>query len=140
MSALYESDFYGWCNDQSSKLKSNCLDGLDLKNLAEEIEGMGRSEKREMINRLAVLICHILKWEYQQTLRCNSWKYTIWEQQERVSDLLYENPSLSHVYEDCLMTAYSYGKKRASIETGLNLDIFPISIEFDPLMYKGINS
>lgn len=138
MSTLYDTDFYQWCELQSVLLITGKLDDLDLNNLAEEIASMGRREKDQFINRLALLICHILKWEYQEHLRCNSWKYTIWEQQKRSLKLIRQNPSLTNkeTFGDCIVEAYSYGRLQASKETGIDMCKFPEIMEFNPLEYK----
>mgnify|MGYP001497723228 CR=1 FL=1 len=139
MNTLYDRDFYGWCLEQAWNLENGNVEKLDLKNLIEEIASMGRSEKNELINRLAVLLCHILKWEYQPHLRSHSWKFTILEQTERVKDLLLENPSLKtpERYDQCLSKAYSYGAKQACEQTGLPLGTFPPTFPFsDPLNFN----
>ena len=74
--SLYERDFYAWANEQAALLRAGKLDSADIENIAEEIESMGRSEKRELINRLAVLLLHLLKWRFQPGLRGNSWRAT----------------------------------------------------------------
>jgi len=75
---LYDTDFYAWIQDQAATLRAGNLAGLDVNNLIEEIESMGRSEKRELRSRLVVLIVHLLKWAYQPLRRGNSWQTTIW--------------------------------------------------------------
>src|SRR5512134_2414110 len=95
---LYEQDFYAWTQEQASKLRSGELVTLDLEHLAEEIESMGRSERRELINRLAVLLAHMLKWQYQPERRGSgkSWRATIKEQRRQVQRVLKDSPSLQH--------------------------------------------
>ena len=63
--ALYERDFYAWANKQAALLRAGKLSEADVEHIAEEIESMGRAEKPELINRLAVLLSHLLKWQYQ---------------------------------------------------------------------------
>jgi hypothetical protein len=75
--ATYETDFYGWTQQQAHLLKTGCLSSLDVANLIEEIETMGRSEKRELDSRLMVLLVHLLKWKYQPKRRGRSWELTI---------------------------------------------------------------
>jgi len=58
---LYETDFYGWTIEQASFLRDRAWDGLDISNLVEEIESLGRQEQRELLNRLGVLLGHLLK-------------------------------------------------------------------------------
>ena len=76
----YEIDFYAWTQKQAELLRNKNIDSLDWENIAEEIESMGRSEKRQLKNRLKVLIMHLLKWQFQPNLRSRSWELTIKEQ------------------------------------------------------------
>jgi Domain of unknown function DUF29 len=62
---LYDHDFYAWANEQAGLLRAGRLSEADIEHIAEEIESMGRTEKRELISRLTVLLLHLLKWRYQ---------------------------------------------------------------------------
>src|SRR5690348_30226 len=93
-SAAYDDDFYAWTQDQARLLRSGELSQLDVENLAEELESMGRSDRRELDSRLEVLLVHLLKWQVQTEFRSRSWSGTIREQRSRVEDLLNESPSL----------------------------------------------
>ena len=77
MASLYEADFYAWANQQASLLRAGKLSAADIQNIAEEIESMGKSEKRELVSRLTILLLHLLKWQFQPGLRGDSWRYTI---------------------------------------------------------------
>lgn len=70
----YDKDFYSWTQEQASLLKSGQLNSLDIPHLTEEIEAMGRSEKRELESRLTVVLLHLLKWRYQEVRRSGSWQ------------------------------------------------------------------
>ena len=84
----YEQDFYGWTQEQAALLRGGQLHALDIANLIEEIEAMGRSEKRELQSRLMVLLVHLLKWKYQPARRGRSWQLTIEGQRENCLDVL----------------------------------------------------
>ncbi|WP_338070450.1 DUF29 domain-containing protein [Bathymodiolus platifrons methanotrophic gill symbiont] len=73
----YNTDFYGWTQEQAALLKAGRLSDLDIDNLLEEVETMGRSEKRELDSRLTVLLIHLLKWQYQPVRRGRSGQLTI---------------------------------------------------------------
>ena len=79
----YDADFYGWANEQAALLREGRLNEADIENIAEEIESMGRSEKRELVSRLAVLLTHLLKWRYQPGGRGSSWRASIVVQRRR---------------------------------------------------------
>lgn len=122
---LYEQDFYLWTQITAEQLKKNKFNEIDITNLIEEIESMGRSEKRELKSRLVVLLMHLLKWHYQPEKRSESWRSTITEQRICIEGLLEDSPSLkptlSEVFEDC----YQKARLKASDETGIKLNFFP---------------
>lgn len=122
---LYETDFYGWTQQQAELLKDGRLSDLDVMHLVEEIEDMGGSEKRELESRLGVLFVHLLKWRYQPTHRGHSWRLTIAEQRQRIARRLKKSPSLKPLLEEIAADAYSDSRYGASRETGQVLEVFP---------------
>jgi hypothetical protein len=125
MSATYETDFYAWANEQAALLRAGKLSEADVANIAEEIESMGRTEKRELINRLGVLLMHLLKWKYQPNLRGRSWLLTIKEQRRKVAQHLGDNPSLRSVRDEAFAEAYGDARLMAARETPMDDDEFP---------------
>ncbi|MCD6273828.1 MAG: DUF29 domain-containing protein [Deltaproteobacteria bacterium] len=123
----YNLDFFHWTEQQAEYLKSGKFDLLDIENLAEEIESMGRSERRELLNRLAVLLMHLLKWQYQPNLQSRSWKVTVRNQRSAILDLLEDSPSLKSVIVDKFAKAYQKARLNAADETGISLNKFPES-------------
>lgn len=126
----YNSDFYAWSLHNAALIRQGKLSEVDLENVAEEIESMGKGNKRELINRLAVLLAHLLKWKFQPGRRSKSWELTIKEQRFEVQDLLNESPSLKHELDGQLNHAYQKALIIAEKETGLTLDTFPKSCPF----------
>ncbi|MGA9379705.1 MAG: DUF29 domain-containing protein [Phormidium sp.] len=127
---LYETDFYAWTQKQVELLRQRDLNNLDIENLIEEIDSLGKQEKRELINRLGILIGHLLKWEYQPTHRSRSWAATIREQRRKVTDLLLENPSLKSCLEEVLKKAWFDGRDLAVRETLMELRTFPEEVSY----------
>ena len=127
MSNVYESDFYAWAMEQAALLRARRFDTADIDNIAEENESMGRGEKRELVNRLAVLLLHLLKWQFQPGFRSPSWSATIREQRLRLSDHLSDNPSLSAHLDEALNRAYRLAVIGAARETGMPESVFPKS-------------
>ncbi|WP_263064712.1 DUF29 domain-containing protein [Dickeya dadantii] len=125
MTIRYDNDFYGWTQEQANLLRSGRLAELDIHNLLEEIEAMGRSERRELESRLQVLFMHLLKWEYQPSHRGKSWQLTIEEQRRKATRVLSENPSLKSRLQDIIADAYGDAVIGAERETGLNRGLFP---------------
>ena len=132
----YERDFYAWAEKNATLLRQRRFAELDAVHIAEELESMGRSEKRAPKSRLTVLLAHLLKWRYQPALRSNSWRYTIKEQRLEVADVLEENPSLRSQLDDILGSAYRASRLVAARETGLAEDTFPAEypFSFDQIM------
>ena len=129
--SLYEIDFYAWTQAQGELLRSKNWAKVDLENVIEEIESLGRQERRELVNRLGVLIGHLLKWQFQSDRRSNSWLATIREQRIQVNLLVQENPSLKSYLEQALDTAYDLGVILAVKETGLPFNHFPDRCPYD---------
>lgn len=125
MQSLYETDFYAWVQEQTNLLKNQQWNQIDLPNLIEEIESLGKQERAELRNRLRVLIEHLLKWEYQAEKRSRSWLMTIRVQRRDTQELLAENPSLKPYLEEALQKIYENGRDLASGETNLPLKTFP---------------
>lgn len=120
----YQKDFYSWTCEQAELLRARRFNDLDVSNLIEEIETLGRSEKRELENRLTVLLVHLLKWQHQPVRRGRSWQLIIQEQRLEVLDVLNDNPSLKPHLQALLTHSYRKAKIKASRETGLDMDIF----------------
>ncbi len=125
MSDLYDRDFYAWATEQSALLRAGKLSAADIAHIAEEIESMGRSEKRELTNRLAVLLAHLLKWRFQPERRGKSWLLTIREQRRQVGRVFGDNPSLRPHLGSILVEAYGDAVLIAERETDLAEDSFP---------------
>jgi len=122
---LYETDFYGWIQNQAGILKAGNFASLDLDNLIEEIEDMGKSRQRALESRLEMLLMHLLKWQFQPKRRGTSWELTIEEQRDRIAKLLRENPSLKSRVQEILGEAYRFAIRLAVQETGLSRSTFP---------------
>jgi len=121
----YEKDFYLWLMGNSQLLREQRFEEIDADHIAEELESMGRSEKRELISRFAVLFTHLLKWQFQAVKRSRSWKNTIMVQRLDIKDLLEDSPSLHHLIEAKIDKAYEKAKLKAEDETGIDSKFFP---------------
>ena len=126
----YEEDFYVWLLNSAELLRQRKFSELDVENIAEELEGMARSDKRQFINRFAVLLAHLLKWQYQPEKRSKSWERTIKEQRKRILLLLEDSPSLKDAIEKNLSDAYEIAILSAANETGIDESHFPESCEY----------
>ena len=130
MSDLYERDFFAWANEQAVLLRSGKLSEADINNIAEEIESMGRSEKRELVSRLTILLLHLLKWQLQPTHRGASWEASIANARDHIADHLGDNPSLKARLPEAIASAYRYALRDASAETGMRASAFPATCPY----------
>jgi len=124
---LYETDYYQWAKHQAELLQKNDFLAMDIEHLIEELEGMARSDKRELESRLTVLITHLLKWNLQSSLKehWQSWEKTIIEQRTQLESLLDKMPSLHPSLEPIVQDAYPYALKWVIRETRLSKETFP---------------
>jgi len=125
MSHLYDKDFYAWANEQAALLRSGQVGAADIEHIAEEIESMGKTEKRELVSRLTVLLLHLLKGQFQSSLQGPSWRTTIRNQRLDIADRLIDNPSLKGQTAEAMARAYRKAIGEAELETGLPQTVFP---------------
>ncbi|WP_447975019.1 DUF29 domain-containing protein [Nitrospira sp. Kam-Ns4a] len=130
MSGKYQRDFYAWTQEQAASLRAGRTEALDLAHLAEEVESMGVSERREIRNRLRILLLHLLKWECQPSHRSPSWRATVTEQRIGIESVLADSPSLVSFPETILDSCYRWAVKQAALETGLPETHFPPACPF----------
>ncbi len=130
LSTLYEQDYYLWLETTANLLREGQLSALDVANLLEEIEDMGRSEKRAVYSNLKILLMHLLKYRYQSGKRSNSWLATIVEHRQRLKKALKESPSLQPYFNEIFNECYRDAMELAAAETGLAIDVFPVEPPF----------
>lgn len=123
--SLYDHDYHAWLSRQAAMLAERRFDELDLDNLIDEIQALARSEKREIENRLNVLLVHLLKWAHQPAQRSGGWNSTIIEQRARLLKRLQESPSLRGYPAEVLDEEYAIAREKAAAETGLRAATFP---------------
>ena len=129
-SIAYDDDFFAWTQEQARLLRASDFSQVDIENVVEELESMGKSVRRELRNRLALLIMQLLKWQHQPVFRSRSWSSTIREQRGQILELLDESPSLGVVVTDGLTTIYASAIRKAARETGLAETTFPALCPF----------
>ncbi|MBW4481653.1 MAG: DUF29 domain-containing protein [Tildeniella torsiva UHER 1998/13D] len=127
---LYESDFYAWVQQQAGLLRARQWHDIDLPNLIEEIESLGKQQRQELRSRLSVLLGHLLKWHFQPQQRSRSWLATLRVQRRDILRLLDENPSLKPYLEEALADAYANARDLAMGETNLPKATFPLGFPY----------
>jgi hypothetical protein len=129
MSVTYEKDIVAWANEQAQFMRAGQYSLLDIEHIAEELETMGKSEKRALASSMIILLMHLLKWQYQPLHRGKSLLQSIRAQREEIRYDLNDIPSLKTLFKDQDWQSVVWRKTRleASKETGLEFDLFPES-------------
>lgn len=123
----YDSDVIAWANEQARLLRAGQFSRLDIEHIADEIEDVGKSERREFENRMAILLAHLLKWQHQPESQGNSWRRTIIEQRKRIAVRIKKTPSLKADLQDpeWWPSVWADALDIATRETGLWYEAFP---------------
>lgn len=121
MTTDYEADIVAWASEQAALLRAGKYSALDIEHIADEVEDVGKSEKRELANRMSVLLAHLLKWHVQPERRGRSWRTTIKLQREAIAIHLDDVPSLKATLRDPRWWRVAWGDAvtKATEETGL---------------------
>ena len=126
--SLYDTDFYTWTHAQAMALRTKDIAALDVEHLAEEIESLGRSDRRAIAHQLERLLLHLLKWCYEADRRTRagkSWRSSIYQGRSAITDLIEESSSLRDYPAQRLALAYRRARQQAAHQTGLPLAAFP---------------
>lgn len=154
MGTLYDQDLVAWADRQAALLRAGQWSQLDIDNIAEEIEDVGRSERQGLRHRMIVSLVHLLKWTYQPLRRGASWKTSICVQRDLIEDSLEDYPSLRTLLNNPEWVAVTYRRavRQAKRESGLkafpaelpwtltevlNTDFFPVSKFLSPRLVAG---
>jgi len=128
--AEYEQDLYAWLTGNAQLLRQGRLSEIDAEHIAEELEDMGKSERRAIESYLRVLILHLLKWHYQPSLRGPSWQQSIDNARDEIERRLQDSPSLRPRLSELIAARYGNVRKNAMRETGLPLQTFSETCPF----------
>ncbi|MBV9404474.1 MAG: DUF29 domain-containing protein [Acidobacteriaceae bacterium] len=122
---LYDRDFLEWTEATVQAIRTGRWNDIDREALAEEIEDLGKRDRREVISRLQVLLQHLLKCKYQPEQQSSTWLVTINEQRRQLALLFEDSPSLRAQAEKFIENAYPEARRWASEETDLDKSVFP---------------
>ncbi|RKZ40917.1 MAG: DUF29 domain-containing protein [Gammaproteobacteria bacterium] len=126
----YNQDFYGWINHHVALLRNGRLSEIDIENLIDELESMGKRDRRELESHFRILLAHLLKWQYQPTHRSRSWRASIIEQRLQITKQLKDSPSLKNYLSESKDEAYPDAVKISKTETGLDKSLFPTTCSY----------
>jgi hypothetical protein len=127
---LYETDYTRWLFENARLLREGRFSEADIANVVEELEDMGRSEKRALGSHIAVLLLHLLKWQYQAANRSSSWRGSIYNARDAIRELLQESPSLRKRVPESIADRYWVARRNAINETGLPESSFPLDCPY----------
>ena len=129
-SSLYDQDFAVWTSETARLLRAGRFDEIDIEHVAEEIDDMGKRDKRELHSRLTVLLLHLLKWNCQPNKQSSGWQSTILTQRAELERLFEDSPSLRRAIGGAVFKVYPAALRTAVVETGLPTATFPRDCPF----------
>jgi hypothetical protein len=129
----YDRDFFTWTQETARAIEAGCFDDIDRAALADEVESLGKRDRREVQSRLAVIVMHMLNVKYQPEMESQNWRSTIKTQRREVAQVLADSPSLRIQVPALLLAAYPSARIDAAEETGLLLNTFPETCEWTAL-------
>ena len=127
----YEADYAAWVASQAALLGERRYTELDLLNLVDEVESLGRSEYASFVGAIEIVLVHMLKWATQPARRTPSWVASIVEHRRRISQSPHDNPSFKSRIADAVERAFRTATNKAAGETNLSLTAFPDTNLFD---------
>ncbi len=133
LSSLYETDYQLWLDQTVAQLQSHDFGNIDLENLIEEIESLGRSDKRAISSYLMRLCEHLLKikyWEAERKTCFRGWKLEVVNFRLQIQAILKDSPSLKNYLNDNFAIAYQNGRKLFLTASELNAELIPEAPEF----------
>ncbi|HUH01958.1 MAG TPA: DUF29 domain-containing protein [Kofleriaceae bacterium] len=128
--SLYDADYVAWLAEQVAHLRAGRLGALDVENVAEELEGLMRSQRQQLENCLEVLILHLLEWDHQPDQRSNRWRASVEEQRSRIRRLLRDSPSLKREVAAMCQDVFGDALSAAVIESRMSESSFPQTLPY----------
>jgi len=125
LSELYKNDLHAWALQAAELIRQHKFEELNIEDLAEELNAMGKRERAEVANRLVILLAHLLKWQYQPAYRSASWRGSLIEQRKQILRQLQQSPSVKPYFPEAMAEAYPDAVDLAARETLLSADTFP---------------
>jgi Domain of unknown function DUF29 len=125
MNETYLVDFNSWVDQTAQLLRDRRWQEIDVAHLIEEIQDLGKSEKRGISSQLTRLLLHLLKWQFQPQRRSDSWIDSIADARTQIELALEDSPSLSNYPAQQLQESYSRARRQAAKQTGIGIATFP---------------
>ncbi|MBH8561277.1 DUF29 domain-containing protein [Nostoc sp. CENA67] len=125
MSASYKTDFNLWIEHTAELLREHRWLEIDVENLIEEVQDLGKSERRAIVSQLTRLLLHLLKWQYQPQRRSDSWLDSITDARTQIDLTIKDSPSLKNYPIEQLEESYQRARHQAAKQTQLEISVFP---------------
>ncbi|MFZ4676009.1 MAG: DUF29 domain-containing protein [Nodosilinea sp.] len=130
MSKLYSTDFSTWISQTAQLLRERRWHDIDVANLIDEVEDLGKSERRAIGSQLTRLLLHLLKWQYQPQRRSDSWLDSITDARTQIDLAIKDSPSLKGYPAEQLEESYRRARRQAAIQTKLEISVFPQTCQY----------
>jgi hypothetical protein len=125
MSEKYLEDFSSWIDQTAQLLRERRWHEIDMPTLIEEVEDLGKSERRGIASQLTRLLLHLLKWQYQPQRRSDSWLDSITDARTQIELAIEDSPSLRNYPAEQLEESYQRARRQAVKQTGMEISMFP---------------
>lgn len=125
MSETYLADFNAWVTQTTQLLRDRRWHEIDVAHLIEEVEDLGKSERRGIASQLTRLLLHLLKWHYQPQRRSDSWLDSITDARTQIALAIEDSPSLKSYPAEQLEESYQRARRQAAKQRKLNISVFP---------------
>jgi Domain of unknown function DUF29 len=125
MNEKYLADFSSWVNQTAQLLRERRWHEVDLSHLIEEVEDLGKSERRSIVSQLTRLLLHLLKWQYQPQRRSDSWLDSITDARTQIGLAIEDSPSLRNYPAEQLEESYQRACRQAAKQIGTEISVFP---------------
>lgn len=129
-STLYDKDYHLWLKETVKLLQDGKLQDLAIPDLIEEIQDMGKSQRKAVKSNLKVILWHLLKYKYQPEKGSNSWKSSIIKHRKRIRDAFEDSLSLKRYFNKIFDQSYQDSRELALVQTGLSIETFPLEYSF----------
>ncbi len=125
MSEKYLADFSSWIDQTAHLLRERRWHEIDVPHLIEEVEDLGKSERRAIASQLTRLLLHLLKWQYQPQRRSDSWLDSITDARTQIELTIADSPSLKYYPAEQLKESYQRARRQAARQTTMAISVFP---------------
>ncbi|NMF65933.1 DUF29 domain-containing protein [Brasilonema octagenarum] len=125
MNEAYLTDFNSWIDQTAQFLRERRWHEIDVEHLIQEVEELGKSERRGIASQLTRLLLHLLKWQYQPQRRSDSWLDSITDARTQIELAIEDSPSLKNYPTEQLEESYQRARHQAAKQTNIQISVFP---------------